>query len=54
MNMFASLIMAAAALFLAVRALRGEGLSFEIKARMAAAWAVIILVTAFVATRFLG
>lgn len=54
MNMIVSLIVAAAALFLAVRALRGEGLSFESKARMAAAWAVIILVTAFVASRFVG
>ena len=54
MNMLVSLIIAGASLFLAVRALRGEGLSFESKARMAAAWAVIILVAAFVATRFLG
>ncbi|MDP3905651.1 hypothetical protein [Novosphingobium sp.] len=54
MNQFVSLIIAAAALFLAVRALRGEGLSFESKARMAAAWVVIILVVAFVASRFAG
>lgn len=51
MNTLVSLIVAAASLFLAVRALRGEGLSFESKARMAAAWAVIILVVAFVASR---
>lgn len=54
MNMAVSLIVAAAALFLAVRALRGEGLSFESKARMAAAWAAIILVVAFIASRFAG
>lgn len=54
MNMVVSLVIAAASLFLAVRALRGEGLSFESKARMAAAWAVIILVVAFVASRFAG
>ena len=54
MNMVVSLVIAAASLFLAVRALRGGGLSFESKARMAAAWAVIILVVAFVASRFAG
>lgn len=54
MSMLVSVVIAAASLFLAIRALRGEGLSFESKARMAAAWAVIILVVAFVASRFVG
>ncbi len=54
MNTVVSLIVAAAALFLAIRGLRGEALSFESKARMAAAWAVIILIVAFVASRFVG
>lgn len=54
MSTLVSLVIAAAALFLAIRALRGEGLSFESKARMAAVWAVIILVVAFVASRFAG
>lgn len=43
-----SLISVVAALFLAVRALRSHGLSFENKAWMAVAWAVIIAVVAFV------
>lgn len=54
MSMIASLIVAGAALFLAIRSLRVEGISFERKAQMAAAWAAIILVVAFVAGRFLA
>ena len=40
-----------AALFLAVRGLRSHNLPFEKKAWMAAAWAVIILIVAFVFSR---
>lgn len=46
-----SLISIVACLFLAVRALRSHGLSFENKAWMAVAWAVIIAVSAFVLGR---
>lgn len=49
-----SLISVAAALFLAVRALRSHGLSFKNKAWMAVAWAVIIAVVAFVVGRMIG
>ena len=49
-----SLISVAAALFLAVRALRSHGLSFENKAWMAVAWAVIIAVMAFAVGRLDG
>lgn len=38
-------------LFLAMRALRSHGLSFENKAWMAVAWALIIAVLAFVVGR---
>ncbi len=38
-------------LFLAVRALRAHGLSFENKAWMAAAWTLIIAVLAFILGR---
>ena len=38
-------------LFLAVRAFRSHGLAFETRAWMAAAWAVIITVLAFVMGR---
>jgi hypothetical protein len=41
-----------ASLFLASRALKAQPLSFERKAGMAAAWAVIIGVLAFVLQRF--
>lgn len=53
-SVWASVIVLALVLALALRALSGEGLSFERKARFAAAWAAIILVTAFVAGRLLG
>jgi hypothetical protein len=46
-----SLISIVAALFLAVRALRSNGLSFENKSWMAVAWAVIIAVLAFIIGR---
>lgn len=49
-----SLVSLVAALFLAVRALRSHGLSFENKAWMAVAWAVIIAVLAFVIGRIGG
>ena len=51
-GMIVSLISATACLFLAVRALRSEGLSFENKAWMAVAWTLIIAVLAFVLDRF--
>ena len=41
-----------ASLFLAVRALRSHGLSFQNKAWMIVAWALIIAVLAFVIGRF--
>ena len=47
-----SLISVVACLFLAVRALNSHGISFENKAWMAVAWALIIAVLAFVAGRF--
>ena len=50
-GMIASLVAVAAALVLAVRGLRSYRLGFEKGAAMAAAWAVIILVLAFVLTR---
>ena len=40
-----------AALFLAVRGLRSQNLTFEKKAWMAAAWALIILIVAFIFSR---
>ena len=43
-----------ASLFLAVRGLQARGLTFERKAAMAAAWAVIIGVLAFVMSRVAG
>lgn len=43
-----------ASLFLATRALKAQRLSFERKAGMAVAWAVIIGVLAFVLQRFGG
>lgn len=49
-----SLISVVAALFLAVRALRSHGISFENKAWMAVAWAVIIAVVAFIVGRIGG
>ena len=45
------LISLAASLFLALRALRSHGLSFENKAWMAVAWTLIIAVLAFVVGR---
>ena len=51
---WASGLVTVAVLALAVRALSGQGLSFERKARYAAAWAAIILVTAFIAGRLLA
>ncbi|HEX7751435.1 MAG TPA: hypothetical protein VF440_03465 [Novosphingobium sp.] len=45
------LISSVACLFLAVRALHSHGMSFENKAWMAAAWALIIAVLAFVLGR---
>ena len=47
----AMLLSSTMALFLAVRALRAHGLSFENKAWMAAVWAVIIGVFSFVLSR---
>jgi len=41
-----------ASLFLAVRAYRAHGLTFESGAKMVVAWIVIIAVVAFVASRF--
>ena len=49
-----SLVSLVAALFLALRALRSHGLSFENKAWMAVAWAVIIAALAFVIGRIGG
>lgn len=49
-----SLITVAAALFLAVRALRSHRMPFERQALMAVAWVVIILVLAFVLSRLGG
>ena len=49
-----SLISVVAALFLATRALKSHGLSFENKAWMAVAWAIIIAVLAFVIGRISG
>lgn len=46
------LISLVASLFLAVRALRSHGLSFKNNAWMAAAWALIIAMLAFVIGRF--
>lgn len=46
-----SLISVVASLFLAVRALNSDGLSFESKAWMAVAWALIIAVLSFVIGR---
>jgi hypothetical protein len=51
-EMLAMLIGATAALFLAVRGLQSQSLSFERKAWMAVVWAVIIAVLAFVIQRF--
>lgn len=45
---FVFLITIAGALFLAMRGLRSQGLSFRSKTGMAVAWAVIIIVLAFV------
>lgn len=45
------LVSVTASLFLAVRALRSHGLSFENKAWMAVAWTLIIAVLAFVLGR---
>ncbi len=45
------LVSASASLFLALRALRSHGLSFENKAWMAVSWALIIAVLAFVLGR---
>ena len=45
------LVGSAMALFLALRGLRSHGLSFENKAWMAAVWAVVIGVLAFVLSR---
>ncbi len=50
-SIIVSLIAATASLFLAVRALRSHGLSFENKAWMAVAWTLIIAVLAFVIGR---
>lgn len=50
-EMIVALIAVTASLFLAVRALQAEGLNFETKAWMAAIWAIIIAVVAFVATQ---
>lgn len=49
-----SLISVAAALVLALRALRSHQLSFERRAGMAIAWIVIIMVLAFILDRFTG
>jgi hypothetical protein len=46
-----SLVAMSGWLFLNYRALQSQGLSFEQKAAMAAGWAVIIAVLAFVLTR---
>lgn len=46
-----SVLGVAAALFLALRALRSHNLPFEKKAWMAAAWLLLILVLAFVLDR---
>ena len=51
-DMIAMLVGATAALFLAVRGLQSQGLTFERKAWMAVAWVVIIAVLAFVIQRF--
>jgi hypothetical protein len=48
---FVSLLAMAGWLFLNWRAVESHGLSFEQKAAMAAGWAVIIAVLAFVLTR---
>jgi choline-glycine betaine transporter len=48
------LISIVASLFLALRALRSHGLSFENKAWMAVAWAVIIALVAFIVGRLAG
>ncbi len=52
-SMVVSLVALTASLFLAVRAMRAQNLSFESKAGMAAAWLLIIAIVAFVAGRFL-
>lgn len=49
--MIVGIISALASLFLAVRALRSHGMDFASKAWMAAAWAAIITVLAFVLGR---
>lgn len=51
-DMIVGLVAVTASLFLAMRALRGRGLSFEKNAAMAVAWIVIIAVLAFVISRF--
>ena len=49
-----AVISVAASLFLAVRAFRSHGLSFENTAWMAVAWALIIGILAFVSGRMGG
>ena len=50
-NAAASIAALLACLFLALRALRSHGMSFENRAWMAAAWVLIIAILAFVITR---
>ncbi len=47
-SMVVSLLALTASLFLAVRALRSDGSSFETKTWMAVAWMLIIAIVAFV------
>ncbi len=49
--MIVSLVSVTASLFLAIRAWRAHGMSFENSASMAAAWLLIIAVAAFVFDR---
>lgn len=51
-DMIAGLVGVTAALFLAVRALRGRGLSLKTNAAMALAWIAIIAALTFVFARF--
>lgn len=53
-GMLVSLIAVIASLFLAVRAYKSHGMSFENTAWMAVAWVLIIAVLAFVFDRFAG
>jgi len=50
-DLIVALVTIVASLFLATRAMRAHGLSFERKATMAVAWLVVFLVAAFLFER---